>query len=180
MALRMVPKDDEDAAHLTTVKHGFPLPVRRQPIFRQGHVRLLVTQAEHDAIVSILEGCRSISCVPVQRTDQSEMLRKVKPMISSAVDEIQAMFLDAFVRTSDGADESSSCSRPEDNRHDGEWRSSDMRWIEFSSEVDETQLLDGILTHTTAEGWAHGNNSFTNGVGRLGMPHADGGYIFLY
>ncbi|MBT2596212.1 hypothetical protein [Arthrobacter sp. ISL-72] len=120
-----------------------------------------------------------ISCMPGQRTDQSDRLREVKPMISSAVDEIQAMFPEASVQTSDSPDELSSCSRPKDNSHDGEWKSDDMRWIKLSGEVDQTQLLDNILKHMTAEGWKPGDNHFTNGVDRLELAHADGGYIFL-
>ncbi|MDR6507257.1 hypothetical protein [Arthrobacter oryzae] len=120
-----------------------------------------------------------ISCLPVHRTDQSDTLREVKPMISSAVDEIQAMFPEASVQTSDSPDELSSCSRPKDNSHDGEWKSDDMTWIKLSGEVDQTQLLDDILTHMAAKGWKPGDNHFTNGVDRLELAHADGGYIFL-
>lgn len=100
-------------------------------------------------------------------------------MISSAVDEIQAMFPEASVRTLDAPDELSSCARAKDTSHDGEWRSRDMRWIELSGDVDQTQLLDDILKHMTAEGWKPGDNHFTNGVDQLEVGHADGGYIFL-
>lgn len=61
-----------------------------------------------------------VSCMPVQRADQSDELRKVKPTISSAVDEIQAMYPEASIRTSDNPDELSSCGRPKDDSHDGE------------------------------------------------------------
>lgn len=117
------------------------------------------------------------SCMP--RADQSETLREVKPMISSAVDEIQAMFPEASVQASDNPDELASCARPKDNSHDGEWQSSEMRWIELEGAVDQTQLLDDILTHMTAEGWKPGDNHFTNGVDQLELAHVNGGNIFL-
>ena len=119
------------------------------------------------------------SCLPVQRTDQTETFRQVKPMISSAVDEIQAMYPDASVQTSDSPDELSSCSAPKDNSHDREWKSDDWRWIELSGEVDQTQLLDDVRKHMTAEGWKPGDNHFTNGVDQLELAHTDGGHIFL-
>jgi hypothetical protein len=53
------------------------------------------------ALCALVMAPALISCLPVQRTDQTQTLREVKPMISSAVDEIQAMFPDASVRTSD-------------------------------------------------------------------------------
>jgi hypothetical protein len=120
-----------------------------------------------------------ISCAPGQRTDQSETLREVKPMIRSAVDNIEALFPEASVRTSDNLDELSSCARPKDESHDGEWRLSEMRWIDLSGGRNQAQLLDDIKNHMAAEGWAPGDNHFTNGVDRLELAHADGAYIFL-
>ncbi|WP_104044513.1 hypothetical protein [Arthrobacter sp. ZGTC412] len=120
-----------------------------------------------------------ISCAPGQRTDQSETLREVKPMIRSAVDDIEAMFPEASVRISDNRDELSSCASPKDNSHDGEWRLSEMRWIDLSGGRNQAQLLDDIKNHMAAEGWKPGDNDFTNGVDRLELAHADGGYIFL-
>ncbi|MET3934971.1 hypothetical protein ABIE00_003017 [Arthrobacter sp. OAP107] len=120
-----------------------------------------------------------ISCAPGQRTDQSETLREVKPMIRSAVDDIGAMFPEASVRTSANLDELSSCARPKDDSHDGEWRLSEMRWIDLSGRQDQARLLDDIKNHMAAEGWAPGDNHFTNGVDRLELAHADGAYIFL-
>lgn len=100
-------------------------------------------------------------------------------MIRSAVDGIEAMFPEASVRTSDDLDELSSCASPKDNSHDGEWRLSEMRWIDLSGEVDRAQVLDDVQNYMAAEGWASGDNDFTNGVDRLGLAHADLGYIFV-
>lgn len=100
-------------------------------------------------------------------------------MIRSAVDDIGAMFPEASVRTSDNLDELSSCARPKDDSHDGEWLISEWTWIDIGSGRIQVQLLDDIKNHMAAEGWTPGDNHFTNGVDRLELAHADGGYIFL-
>jgi hypothetical protein len=120
-----------------------------------------------------------VSCAPGQRANQSETLREVKPMIRSAVDDIEAMFPEASVRASGNLDELSSCARPKDDSHDGEWRLSEMRWIDLSGGRNQAQLLDDIKNHMAAEGWAPGDNHFTNGVDQLELAHTDLGYIFL-
>lgn len=120
-----------------------------------------------------------ISCAPGQRTDQSETLSEVKPMIRSAVGDIEAMFPESLVRSSDNLDELSSCARPKDDSHDGEWRLSEMRWIDLSGGRNQAQLLDDIKNHMAAEEWAPGDSHFTNGADGLELAHAEGAYIFL-
>jgi hypothetical protein len=120
-----------------------------------------------------------VSCVPLQRTDQTETLRELKPMIRSSVEDIAAMFPEASVRTSNNLDELSSCARPKDDSHDGEWKLNEMRWIDLGSDRNQAQLLDEIKNHMAAEGWTPGDNHFTNGVDRLELAHAEGAYIVL-
>lgn len=94
------------------------------------------------------------------------------------MDDIQAMFPEAFVHTSDNPDELSSCGRPKDNSHDGEWKHWNATWIEFSGEIKPV-LLDDIRDRMAAEGWTPGDHRFTNGVDRLELAREDVGYIFL-
>lgn len=89
------------------------------------------------------------------------------------------MFPEASVRTSNNLDELSSCARPKDDSHDGEWLISEWTWIDIGSGRNQAQLLDDIKKFMAAEGWTPGDNHFTNGVDRLELAHPDGGYIFL-